>query len=182
MTTNFARSKNACAAIHARRGRVEYPSSRLRTYSEFGVVQVSVPDNWRELSDQGSVWFAPEGAYGSTNGQVVYTHGVNIGATRTNGRNLQQATNEFISALQQGNGNLRARGNYQRMDIDGRYGLLITLGNTNEATGRSEIINVVTTQLRSGDLLYLITVSPENEYSSYQNTFLNILRSIRLND
>src|SRR6266852_4148606 len=164
------------------RGRVEYPSSRLRTYSEFGVVQVSVPDNWRELSDQGSVWFAPQGAYGSTNGQVVYTHGVNIGATRTNSRNLQQATNEFVSALQQGNGNLQARGNYQRMDVDGRSGLLITLGNTNEATGHPEIINGVTTRLRSGDLLYLITVSPENEYSGYQNTFLNILRSIRLND
>src|SRR6266436_2858685 len=164
-------------------GRVAYPSSRFRAYSEFGVVQVSVPDNWRELSDQGtSVWFAPEGAYGSTNGQVVYTHGVNIGATRTNSRNLQQATNEFVSALQQGNGNLRARGSYQRMDVDGRSGLLITLGNTNEATGRPEIINVVTTQLRSGDLFYLIMVSPENEYSSYQNTFLNILRSIRLND
>jgi Zn-dependent protease with chaperone function len=165
------------------RGRVEYPSSRLRTYSELGVVQVSVPDNWRELSDQGtSVWFAPEGAFGSTNGQVVYTHGVNIGTARTNSRNLQQASNEFVSALQQGNGNLRARGNYQRTDVDGRYGLLITLGNTNEATGRPEIINVVTTQLRSGDLLYLITVSPENEYSSYQNTFLNLLRSLRLND
>jgi hypothetical protein len=165
------------------RGRVAYPSSRFRAYSEFGVVQVSVPDNWRELSDQGtSVWFAPEGAYGSTNGQVVYTHGVNIGATRTNSRNLQQATNEFVSALQQGSGNLRARGNYQRMDVDGRSGLLITLGNTNEATGRPEIINVVTTQLRSGDLFYVLTVSPENEYSNYQNTFLNILRSMRLND
>jgi hypothetical protein len=167
---------------NAPRGRVEYPSSRFRTYSEFNVLQVSVPDNWRELSDQGSVWFAPEGAYGSTNGQVVYTHGVNIGAVRTDSRNLQQATNEFVSTLQQGNGNLRARGNYQRMDVGGRSGLLITLGNTNEATGRAEIINVVTTQLRSGDLLYLITVSPENEYSNYQNTFLNILRSIRLND
>ena len=164
------------------RGRVEYPSSRFRTYAEFGVLQVSVPDNWRELSAQGSVWFAPEGAFGSTNGQVVYTHGVNIGATRTNSRDLQQATNEFVSALQQGNGNLRARSNYQRMDVDGRYGLVITLGNTNEATRRAEIINVVTTQLRSGDLLYLITVSPESEYSGYQNTFLNILRSMRLND
>jgi len=37
--------------------------------------------------------------------------------------------------LQQGNGNLRARGSYQRMDVDGRYGLLISLSNTNEATG-----------------------------------------------
>src|SRR5437870_4691632 len=130
---------------NAPRGRVEYPSSRFRTYSELGVVQVSVPDNWRELSDQGtSVWFAPEGAYGSTNGQVVYTHGVNVGTARTNSRNLQQASNEFVSALQQGNGNLRARTNYQRMDVGGRSGLLITLGNTNEGTGRPEIINVVT--------------------------------------
>lgn len=166
-----------------RRGSVEYPSSRLRTYSELGVVQVSVPDNWRELSDQGSsVWFAPEGAYGSTNGQVVYTHGVNIGTAQTNSRNLQQASNEFVSTLQQGNGNLRARGSYQRTDVGGRSGLLITMGNTNETTGHAEIINVVTTQLRNGDLLYLITVSPENEYSSYQNTFMNILRSIRVND
>ncbi|HVS21063.1 MAG TPA: M48 family metallopeptidase, partial [Pyrinomonadaceae bacterium] len=106
------------------RGRVENPSSRLRAYSEFGVLRVSVPDNWRELSDQGSsVWFAPEGAYGTTNGQVVYTHGVNIGATRTNSRNLQQATNEFVNALQQGNNNLRARSNYQRTYVDGRNAL-----------------------------------------------------------
>src|SRR5258708_1939561 len=28
------------------RGRVEYPSPRLRTYSEFNVLQLSVPDNW----------------------------------------------------------------------------------------------------------------------------------------
>jgi hypothetical protein len=68
----------------APRGRVEYPSSRLRTYTEFGVVRVSVPDNWREISDQGSsVWFAPAGAYGSTNGQVIYTHGVNIGTAQS---------------------------------------------------------------------------------------------------
>src|SRR5437867_7055659 len=47
------------------RGQVDYPSSRYHTYSEFGVLRVSVPDNWRELSQQGSVWFAPNGGYGS---------------------------------------------------------------------------------------------------------------------
>ena len=165
------------------RGRVEYPSARYRSYSVLGGVQVSVPDNWREISDQGSVWFAPQGAYGpSANGQSVYTHGVNIGIAQTRNRNLQQATNEFMNGLEQGNGNLRARGGYQRMDVDGRDGYLITLGNTNEATGRPEIINVVTTQLRNGLLFYMITVCPENEYSTYQNTFLTILRSVRLND
>jgi hypothetical protein len=164
------------------RGRVDYPSSRYRTYSEFGVLRVSVPDNWRELSQQGSVWFAPSGGYGSANGQSVFTHGVNIGVAQTRSRDLQQATNEFLNSLQQGNGNLRARSGYQRMDVNGRYGLLITLGNVNEATGRSEIINVVTTELRNGELFYMITVSPENEYNNYQNVFLSILRSVQLND
>src|SRR5712692_2793191 len=165
------------------RGRVEYPSSRFRNYAEFNVLQVSVPDNWRELSEQGSsVWFAPAGAYGSTNGQVVYTHGVNIGVTRTNSRNLQQATNEFVISLQQGNNNLRARGNYQRTYVDGRNALSLSLGNINEATGRAEVVNIVTAQLRNGDLFYLITVVPDSDYYNYQNTFQNILRSVQFND
>lgn len=163
-------------------GRVAYPSSRYRSYSEFGVVGISVPDNWQKLSEQDSVWFAPQGGYGSANGQNVYTHGVNIGAAQTNSRDLQQATSEFVNALQQGSGNLRARGGYQRMDVDARYGLLITLDNTNEATGQPEIVNVVTTQLRNGQLFYLITVCPGNEYNAYQSTFLTILHSVRLND
>ena len=163
-------------------GRVAYPSSRYHSYSELGFAGISVPDNWQELSDQGSVWFAPQGGYGSANGQNVYTHGVNIGAAQTNSRDLQQATSELVGSLQQGNGNLRARGGYQQMDVDARNGLLITLDNTNEATGQPEIVNVVTTQLRNGQLFYLITVCPGNEYNAYQSTFLTILRSVRLND
>jgi hypothetical protein len=60
--------------------------------------------------------------------------------------------------------------------------LLLTLGNVNEATGRSEIVNVVTTQLGNGELFYMIAVSPETEYGTYQNVFLNILRTVQLND
>jgi len=164
-------------------GRVDYPSSRYRSYSEFGMVRLSVPDNWREISEQDSVWFAPQGAYGSSgNGQSVFTHGVNVGVMQTRSRNLQQATNEYVSQLQQGNNNLRSRGGYQRTDVDGRYGLLLTLDNINEATGRPEIINVVTSQLQNGQLFYMLAVSPSNEYSTYQNTFLTILRSLRLNN
>jgi beta-barrel assembly-enhancing protease len=165
------------------RGRVDYPSARFRSYTEFGYVQISVPENWRELPAQGSIWFAPVGGYGTAgNGQSVFTHGVELGVGQTRYRNLQQATNEFINSLQQGNNNLRSRGGYQRMDIDGRYGQLITLDNINEATGRREIINVATTMLRDGQLFYLIAVCPENEYSTYQNSFLTVLHSIRLSD
>ena len=68
------------------------------------------------------------------------------------------------------------------MDVDGRAGQLIALDNVNEATGRTEIINVVTTQLRNGNLFYVIAVSPSDDYRNYQNTFLTIVRSLRLND
>lgn len=163
-------------------GRVDYPSSRLRTYTEFGRVRIGVPDNWRELPDQGSVWFAPEGGYGSTGGQAVFTHGLNLGVVQTQNPNLQQATNEFLNSLQQSNGNLRSRGSYQRTYVDGRNALTISLSNVNQATGRTEVINLVTTQLRSGELFFLIGVSPENEYRNYQGTFQNILRSVRLSD
>ena len=43
-----------------------------RSYSIFnGGVQVSVPNNWRQINDQNSVWFVPEGGYGQYNGQAV---------------------------------------------------------------------------------------------------------------
>ena len=164
------------------RGRVEYPSSRFRSYTALGVARLSVPENWQEISEQGSVWFAPNGGYGSANGRAVFTHGVNVGIARTNSRNLQQATNDFINSLQQGNGNLRSRSGYQRTYIAGRNGLSIALSNTNEATGRPEVVNVFSTLLRNGDLLYLISVSPESDYSNYQSVFQNILQSVQLND
>ena len=166
----------------APRGRVEYPSARFRNYNALGVARVSVPDNWQEVSEQGSVWFAPNGGYGSNNGQAVFTHGTNVGIAQTNSRNLQQATNDFLNTLQQGSGNLRARGGYQRTYVAGRNGLSISLGNTNEATGQPEIVDLVTVLLRNGQLLYIISVAPERDYNNYQSTFQNILRSVQLND
>ena len=166
----------------APRGRVDYPSSRLRSYTALGVVRLSVPDNWREMSEQESVWYAPNGGYGSSNGQSVFTHGVNVGLAQTNSRNLQQATNDFVNTLQQSSGNLRSRSGYQRTYVAGRNGLSISLSNTNEATGQPEIVNVVTTQLRNGELLYIITVAPENDYNAYLSTFQSVLRSVQLND
>jgi beta-barrel assembly-enhancing protease len=163
-------------------GRVEYPSTRFRKVTALGVVSLSVPDNWREISEQGAVWFAPNGGYGSSNGQAVFTHGTNIGIAQTNSRNLQQATNEFLNGLQQGNGNLRARSGYQRTYVAGRNGLSISLSNTNETTGRPEVVNLVTTLMQNGELLYIIMVAPDSDYYNYQSTFQNILHSVQLND
>ena len=96
--------------------------------------------------------------------------------------NLQQATNEFLNSLQQGNANLRAQNNAQRINVDGRQGILLTLDNVNEATNQKETVNIVTTQLRTGQMFYLIAVCPTSEYNGYQSIFENIVRSLKLQD
>lgn len=163
-------------------GRVEYPSTRYRSYNELGFLTVSVPDNWREIGDQNSVWFTPEGGYGQNQGQAVFTHGVNFGVSRSQSRDLRQATQELINGLAQGNRNLRQSGGYQRANLGGRNGLSTTLSNVNEATGQPETVTLITSQLRSGDLFFMIAVAPQSEARSFSTAFSNILRSIRLND
>jgi predicted Zn-dependent protease len=162
-------------------GRVSSPSTRLQSYQIMGGnVQVSVPNNWRQIGESDSVWFSPEGGYGQYNGQAVFTHGVNFGVAQTNSRNLQSATNEFVNSLAQGNGNLRANGNYQSTRLGGRNALWTTLSNTNEATGRPENIRLITTQLGNGQIFYMIAVAPSNE-RNFENAFQNVSNSVRIN-
>lgn len=162
-------------------GRVAYPSSRYQTYNG-NLFRLSYPSNWRQVGDSNSIWFAPEGAYGQVQGQNVFTHGINVGETQAQSSDLRQATDAFVNALAQGNGNLRQQSGYQRTMIDRRNALAISLSNVNEATGRAEVVTVYTTLLRNGDLFYMISVAPQNDYSNYQTAFRNVLSSIQLND
>ena len=163
-------------------GRVEYPSSRYQNVAIFnGGVRVDVPSNWRQINEGNSVWFAPQGGYGSVNGQAIFTHGTSFGVAQTNNRNLQRATEEIINSFAQGNRNLRANGGYQRTTIDGRAALWSTLTNVNEATGRPETIRLVTTQLSNGQVLYMVAVTPQGE-RNFDNAFQRVLTSVRIND
>ncbi len=161
-------------------GRVDVPSGSVKSYKE-GVFAVSVPDNWQELNEQDGLWFAPKGGFGADKGRTIFTHGVSFGAVQLKGRSAQQATDEFIKSLTEG-ANMRARGGFVPMNLPGRSWQLITFDGTNEATGRPELVNIATTPLRTGDLLYMIAVCPTDEYPKYQSTFLAILRSIQLTD
>jgi len=173
-TTNYPGNGNAPG------GRVDYPSSRFQSYRILNGVQVSVPNNWRQIGGSGSVWFAPEGAYGQYNGQAVFTHGVNFGVAQTQNRNLQRATDEFLSTLSQGNNNMRTNSGYQRTTLGGRNALWTSLTNRNEATGRAENVRLITTQLDSGQLLYMIAVAPQSE-RNFESAFQNVANSVRFN-
>ena len=176
--TNYPANGNNYPSLPS--GSVELPSSRYRTYDK-GTFTVNIPDNWSEVNQNG-LWYAPRGAFGSANGQTIFTHAVTFGAVQTQNRNLQQATSEFVNSLTRSSNTMRARGSYQRTDVAGRFGELISFDNVNQATQRAELISIVTTQLRNGELFYMIAVTPTDESSRYQATFSTILRSLRLND
>ena len=164
-------------------GRIEPPASSSRTYEEGNLFRVSVPANWRELEGgTSSVTFAPEGAYGQANGQNVFTHGVEFGVGRNETHDLQTATQELLTSLAQGNPNLSRPSGFDRINLGDRRGLRTILSNQSEATGGAETIQVMTTQLRDGNLFYAIAVAPRDEFSSYRGVFDRIASSVQFTD
>ena len=167
---------------YPRGGRVDYPSARYRTTGN-NFFRISVPDNWREVGGGGnSVTYAPEGGYGQVQGQSVFTHGVMVGVEQGGGRDLRSDTDQLLRGLLQGNSYLRQTSGYQRTNVGGRAALATTLSGRSPVTGQNEVVTVVTTRLRDGNIFYLAAVAPDTDYRSYQSTFNNVLRSIQLND
>ena len=162
--------------------RVALPSSRYKSYLEGNLFRISVPDNWREVATSSSVKFVPDGAYGQVQGRAVFTHGVELGFTRNEIHSLQEATEEFIDGLTESNRSLRAKGGLKNTTLSDRKGLVATLTNVSEVTGREETVVVVTTLLRDGNLFYCIAVAPQDEHQAYQRSFQRVAQSIRLTD
>jgi hypothetical protein len=161
-------------------GRVEPPSQSFRTYNESNLFQVSVPANWQEIQSNSSVTFAPDGAYGQANGQTVFTHGVEFGMGRNETHDLQTATDELIQSLAGGNPSLSRASGYERVNVANQRGLRITLRNRSDVTGQDEAIQLVTTQMRDGNLFYAIGVAPGNDFSNYRRVFDRIVGSLQL--
>ena len=163
--------------VYARGERVAYPSTRYQTVRT-NLFSVAIPSNWRQLGDQSSVMFAPEGAYGNQG----ITHGVMFGFGQSQYSDLQNSAREVVNSLIQGeNGYLRQAGGFQRTTLDGRAALATTLTGRSPLTGRAERVTIVTTQLGNGQVLYMAAVSPQNEYATYQRAFNDIMRSLQLN-
>ncbi|MBA2301574.1 MAG: hypothetical protein H0W08_02965, partial [Acidobacteria bacterium] len=159
--------------------RVEAPSSRYTTYNEGNVFRIGVPSNWKELASETSVTFAPEGGYGAINQQSVFTHGVQIGISRAEDHNLQDATQELIAALAQSNPQMARGGNSARATLGGRTALRTLLANVSDATGGRERIVLYTTQMNDGALFYMVGVAPEQEFGAYQSVINRVASSIQ---
>ncbi len=158
--------------------RVQYPSSRMQVYTSGNSLQMSYPSNWRTFESQGTITFAPEGAYGDSG----ITHGVMLGTAQARSNDLAQSTEDYVNGVIQGNNYLRQTTNYSRSTLAGRNAFTTVLTGRSPITNQTEVATVFTTQLRNGGLFYVVMVAPESESSSYNAAFRNMIRSIRLND
>ncbi len=157
---------------------VAFPSTRVQSYRGGNFITLNYPSNWQAFEEQSGVQFAPQGAYGN-NG---ITRGAMVGVVQPNSNDLSQATQEYVNGLLQSNTYLRQSGGFSRGTVSGRQAYQTTLSGRSETTGRTEIVTIYTTQLRSGQLLYIATVAPQDEASRYSNAFRNMLNSVRLTD
>ena len=159
-------------------GRVQYPSARYRVVQAGNLFRMNVPDNWREFAQGNAAMYVPEGAYGN-NG---ITHGVMVGTDREQYTDLNRATQQYVNDLLQGNPHLRAQGGLRQHSISGRAARQVTLIGRSPVTGQNEIVNVYVTMLRTGDIFFVNLVAPQNEYRTFERAFVEVLRSIQIND
>jgi hypothetical protein len=158
--------------------RVEYPSTRYRTYSSGNWISMSVPSNWREFAGQSGITFAPDGGYGDQG----ITHGAMVGVVPSGSSSLDDATERYVQQLLSGNSYLRQRGSFIRTTVGGRQAYTTQLTGRSPITGQNEVVTVYSTMLRNGDLVYIAAVAPENDSPAYSSAFRTMVNSIRLND
>jgi hypothetical protein len=157
---------------------VPVPSGRYRTEQGGQYFQVNVPTNWTTLSSNSDMKFVPQNAYGPVKGgQTVMTHGVEIGMARAASRDLPAATKALIEGFLRGNPDMRV-GGQKASQLSNRTAILTSLEG-NSALGGVELVNVYSTFLADGNLLYFVTVVPQRDRNSYLQAFDRIYRSIR---
>jgi hypothetical protein len=158
------------------------PSSDFTTYVEGELIQVSIPSNWRELPASNGVTFAPEGAYGNAGVKSVFTHGLGMGLIRNDKGDLQVTTDDFIESQVLIAPGPRQPLRYRDVTIADRPAIRTVLTTVSEATNQPEQIEVYTTLLRNGSVLYLLAVTPRDRASEYIDTFQRVVGSIEIRD
>ena len=162
--------------------RIEAPSTTLRTYRPTNFLQVSVPSNWSQVNANSGVTYAPQGAFYESQGGTAFTHGIEFGVAQGGNNNLQRDTQSLLNSFARSNPQLRQTTGFSKVNINGRQGLVTQLSNTSDVSGQPEFVQLTTTYLRDGSMLYMIGVAPQNEANTYNSAFNRVRQTLRLAD
>jgi beta-barrel assembly-enhancing protease len=181
-------------------GTIAQPSSRMRTFRHrSGFFEIQYPDNWRVAESSGfGATFLPEGgAVRTSSGQDALVYGVVINHYEpfagqpgdvfsqpvTGQGTLEQATNDLVNQLIQGNPHLRVvPSSTRRQTIDNARALSVVLSGRSPVTGQEERVTVLTRELPDGHVIYALFIAPGSDYSALATTFQRMVSSLRVND
>ena len=146
--------------------------------------QVSYPDNWEVFGDQNSaVTIAPRS--GVSQNAVAYGVMINAYQPEDPNESLDQETHELLSSLRQSNPDLRQIGYDENIRVNGAPGKSVDLiGNSplQDQSGRAvrERDWLVAMKRSDGNLIYLVFISPDQDFGRLRPTFEEMLRSFRM--
>ena len=156
------------------------PSTTFQSVAGGKVFDVEVPDNWTTLSSKTVIRVVPQNGHGQLNGQTVFTHGVEFGLAKASSSDLREATDTFLEAVAQRNPELRPDGTPRETRISQQAAIATPLVNPSPLGGRERIV-LHTTLFSDGVLFYFLTVAPEKDAGTFQETFRRVGESIQRN-
>jgi predicted Zn-dependent protease len=153
------------------------PSTRMKALQAANL-QLQHPDNWKSVVNGTNIAVAPEGA-ADEKGNLGYGMIIDIFKPQ-NARSLDEATNQLIDMLRQGNPNMKVSRSRVQTRVDSRPGQLTELTN-DSPFGGTETDVLITVFRSTTELQYFVWVVPSKAMSQYQTTFQNIMSSVRMN-
>ena len=184
-------------------GRPDWPSDRF-VNAENSLLRISHPENWKAYGQGDAMTIAPNGGLindGSGNQALAYGVIVNIFEAQQRvdqyGRQLQsggygqgtaqsaatllaQDTDRLVQEFRLSNRNMRVERSHEDINVNSVRGLSTYLSNDSPIQGGGRETNWLVTLPRPEGLLFLIFTAPERDFQNYENTFRQMLYSVRL--
>lgn len=173
--------------------RVSPPSSNLKVYRQpSGVYEIAYPDNWQATASNTGIssLLYPNGGV-TQDGGTIYgvmidsqqaQQSIDSRTRRPRPASLDATTKEIVDNILRGNSYLRVvSGPGSGGKVGGRDAITVTMEGRSPITNRDERAILFNMQLNNGDSLYIIFVTPKDDYGSYQSLFRRMLQSLRIN-
>jgi len=158
------------------------PAGDFKAY-QHGAFRISHPQNW-EVFAQGQdspVTIAPRA--GIAENAVAYGVIIN-GFEPHQGADLESATHELIETLRQSNPEMRVVGREENIRVNGVAGKSIEFSNVSPIQAQQRKVRerdwLVALPTRNGQMVFLIFIAPEQDFSALRPAFEQMLRSFRL--
>ena len=174
--------------------RVDPPSSSLKSYRhQSGAYEIQYPENWQVAAgnvglsatlyptggagQEGVIYGVMIDSYLSQNQQAIDPR-----TRRPRPKSLETSTQEILDNTIKGNTYLRITENPSRTGkVGGRDAMYAALVGRSPLTNKDERVVLYNIQLNNGDYLYLLLITPNEDFRNYQNLFRRMLQSLRVN-